>query len=245
MTPIQVTTNRNRDSRHEAIVTTRYVKMDDSTDGWLVVKAENGDHGALCEYTKVTMVKSQGGRTYFKVAEGWSLVGQTVSLTDENAAKYLANQPPKVAVTTLRVQYGHKEQEVSPFKGPLLQQWATLNVGGQRVKVTLNSVWNGIYTPIPPGTHKIMSPDSSHAKISTAGYRNSLPGRIKGNNAWFPIELAGTHGNSSRYVHIGHLSDGCVTVHELEKWNVVYDYLISHRMPDSKGRYCALLEVSK
>ena len=90
-----------------------------------------------------------------------------------------------------------------------------------------------------------MSPDSSHAQISTRGYRNSYPGKIKANNVWFPIELAGHVGNSSRYVHIGHLSEGCVTVHDLLGWNSVYDFLISHRISNTNGKYVAFIEVRR
>lgn len=88
-------------------------------------------------------------------------------------------------------------------------------------------------------------PDNSHANISTAEYRNSLPGKIKANDVWFPIELAGTTGNSSHYVHIRHLSEGCLTVHDLHYWNTVYEFLISNRLPNTKGKYVARLEVSR
>lgn len=240
----QAATNRNRDSRHEATVTTRYIRDDEATFGWVKVGLANGGFESLCEFTKVTLIKHEGGKTYFRIADGWRSVGQVAWLSEAHA-DHLSDKAPTVAATTLHVRYGIKSEEVSPFKGPLMQQWGTLDVAGQHVAVTLNSVWNGAFSPIPPGTHKIMVPDASHAKISTLGYRDSLPGRIKGNDCWFPIELSGTPGNSSRYVHIGHLSDGCVTVHELAKWNAVYDYLISHRLPGTQGRYCALLEVSR
>jgi hypothetical protein len=139
---------------------------------------------------------------------------------------------------------GAPAQEDSPFKGRLLQQWATLSFDGKTAVVTLNSVWNGEFHPIPPGSHAILSPDYSHAAIATTGYANATPGMI-GNDVWFPIGLNGQLVNSSRYVHVGHLSDGCVTVHQLERWTAVYQYLISHRAPGSAGKRVGTLTVRK
>jgi hypothetical protein len=81
--------------------------------------------------------------------------------------------------------------------------------------------------------------------ISTAGYKAAHPGRVRCNDVWFPIEVEGTTGNSSRYIHIGHLSEGCVTFYELLKWNDIYDYLIDKRMKEGKGKYIGKLIVEK
>jgi hypothetical protein len=241
-----IATTSRHESTHTATVDTRYVRLPENTDGWLLIKLSPSQKDAfICEYTKVTMVKSEGGRTYFKVADGLSAVGLTASLSDENARRLLLKTPPSQAIATVKVKYGVRKEENSPFKGPLLQQWGALNVSGPPITVTLNSIWTGEFSPIPEGVHRIMAPDYSHAQSSTLGYRNSYPGRIKANDVWFPIELAGTTGNSTRYVHLGHLSEGCVTVHQVERWNVVYDFLISHRLPDTNGKYVALLEVTK
>lgn len=241
-----IATTNQHERTHTATVDTRYVRLPEDTKGWLLIKLSPSHTDAfICEYTKVTMVKSEGGRTYFKVADGLGSVGLTASLSDENAKRLLLKTPPSMAVATVKVQYGARKEEHSPFKGPLLQQWGTLNVGSQPITVTLNSRWTGEFTPIPAGVHRIMAPDYSHAESSTLGYRNTHPGRIKANDVWFPIELAGTKGNSTRYVHIGHLSEGCVTVHQIERWNDVYNFLISHRLPNTDGKYVALLEVTK
>lgn len=241
-----IATTNQHERTHTATVDTRYVRLPENTDGWLLIKlSPSQKEASICEYTKVTMVKSEGGRTYFKVADGLSSVGLVASLSDENARRLLLKTPPSAAIETVKVKYGSRKEENSPFKGPLLQQWGTLTVSGHAIEVTLNSVWTGQFSPIPPGVHRIMAPDYSHAKSSTLGYRNTYPGKIKANDAWFPIELAGTKGNSTRYVHIGHLSEGCVTVHQIERWNVVYNFLISHRLPNTDGKYVALLEVTK
>jgi hypothetical protein len=236
--------NRQGGSTHPAAVVTKYTKRADE-NGWLSVKLEpKGTLVALCEYTKVTFTKESGGRTYFRIADGNSeFVGQTASLKTENALKYLMDTPP-TAPATVKVKYtGAPAHAVSEFKGKLLQQWAQVSFNGKTAKVTLNSQWGGEFTPIPPGRHRIMAPDRSHGNISTDGYK--AQGNLHCTDVWFPIELQGTKGNSSRYIHVGHLSDGCVTFYELIKWNDVYDYLICRRVKGEGGKYVGELLVEK
>lgn len=213
--------------------------------GWLSVRlSKGGQLTALCEYTRVTMLREADGRSYFVIADGFIAVGEEASLSLANAGKYLSADGPAGAATVTVEYRGAPTDEVSPFKGPLEQQWATLSFEGQRVTVTLNSVWNGKFFPIKPGTHAILAPDYSHKLISTSGYAAATPGMI-GNDVWFPIGLLGALDNSSRYIHVGHLSDGCVTVHELERWSALYQYLISHRVKDSAGKRIGSLVVRR
>jgi len=223
----------------------KYVRRADDT-GWLVVLlSANRQRAALCEYTKVLPLREANGRTYFRILDGNSgFAGQEASLFTSNAEKFLSESGPKPAAE-VRVAYsGAPANEVSPFKGPLLQQWAKLTFGSQQAVITLNSVWNASFTPIPAGTHRIMAPDQSHANISTQGYRQATPG-LRCTDVWFPIQLAGTRGPSSRYVHVGHLSEGCVTVHELARWTALYDYLISRRVDGENGQFIGTLVVTK
>jgi hypothetical protein len=90
----------------------------------------------------------------------------------------------------------------------------------------------------------MLAPDYSHKAISTAGYASATPGMI-GNDVWFPIGLFGSSSNSSRYIHVGHLSEGCVTVHQLEKWAALYEFLISHRVGNSAGKRIGSLVVRR
>jgi hypothetical protein len=213
--------------------------------GWLSVRlSRTGQLTSLCEYTRVKVVRDINGRTYFTIADGYVAVGEEASLTTANAAKYLSKVGPDGAVTVSVTYAGAPTEEVSPFRGKLKQQWANLSFGGQTATVTLNSVWDGRFQPIPTGTHAILAPDYSHRAISTAGYASATPGMI-GNDVWFPIGLFGSTTNSSRYIHVGHLSDGCVTVHQLEKWAALYEYLISHRSPGSAGKLIGSLMVRK
>lgn len=194
----------------------RYTRRAEAS-GWLSVRlTKSGQLTSLCEYTKVNVTRETPDRTFFTISDGYVSVGEEASLSKANASKYFAVNGPGGAAT-LNVTYrGAPAYENSPFKGKLLQQWAELSFAGGKAAVTLNSVWNQNFTPVPPGMHAILAPDYSHKAISTGGYAQATPGMI-GNDVWFPIGLSGSLVNSSRYVHVGHLSDGCVTVHQLER----------------------------
>ena len=222
----------------------KYTRRADNS-GWLTVKLnKTGALTALCEYTQIDVLRSANQRTYFNIMDGYVSPGEEASLTDANAARYLVATGPLGHASLLVVYQGAPAEEVSKFKGKLKQQWAKLTFDGRTALVTLNSDWSGRYSPIPPGTHTILAPDYSHKVISTSGYVAATPGMI-GNDVWFPIGINGSMQNSSRYIHVGHLSDGCVTVHELEKWTVLYNYLISHRMLGSAGKKVGQLMVKR
>ncbi len=247
-------TNDNRGSTHTSIVETRYTRAPFRSRWLQVLREQTGKQVAICEYTTVTMIKSTGGRTYFRIADGNSdYVGETVSLRNENVERCLSKRSPEMVTETLRVQYGKRSFAISAPRNnqSLDQQWAEITLPGAHMKVTLtlNSLWNGQWTPIPAGTHRIMAPDAPHDASYTNFYaeyanKNGL-GEVVGDQVWFPIELEGSRGNSSRYVHIGNLSEGCLTVYALDRWNEVYNFLISHRLPNEQGKYVAMLEVTK
>ncbi|WP_157203391.1 MULTISPECIES: hypothetical protein [Methylomicrobium] len=231
-------------SHHIGNVIIKYTRRADSS-GWLTVKLSKSDQRiSLCEYTQVAVLRRDKDRTYFKIMDGYISLGEIASLTNANAGRYLDIAGPAGAASVTVEYQGKPVEEISKFKGKLKQQWATLTFNTQAALVTLNSVWNGSYSPIPPGSHIILAPDYSHQMISTAGYVAATPGMI-GNDVWFPIGINGTMQNSSRYIHVGHLSEGCVTVHELGKWTAIYNYLISHRVPGSVGKKVGHLIVKQ
>jgi hypothetical protein len=219
-----------------------------SDDGWLRIRLTSGAFAFLCEYTRVELTKEAEGRVFFKVAEGYIAVGQEASLSKEHAAQYLSDSGPQGTANVVVRYMGEPSYENSIYKGRLLQQWGELTVPGVTAQVTLNSKSEIIpsgYTPIPPGHHTILAPDGSHRLHGdTRGYAMATPGMV-GNDIWFPIGLNRSTVNSSRYIHVGHLSEGCVTTHELTKWTALYNYLISHRVPGSMGKYVGQLVVHK
>lgn len=221
-------------------------------DGWLLVALENGSIDNIHENVKLLTLGEKNERVYYRVmSDRKDLIGKIISLKKENAILCTHQKGPKQESAIIKVRYsGGRTDEYSIFKrGTLSQQFATMEVNNKNIKVTLNSAWppNHPYSPIIPGTHNIMAPDYSH-KIEgdTTGYRNAFPeGTIRCNDIWFPIELEGTRGNSSRYIHLGNVSHGCVTVYDVEKWNILYNYLISHRTPGTDGAYVGKLIVEK
>jgi len=223
----------------------RYTRRAEAA-GWLTVRlTRSGDLVSLCEYTRVEVKREAGGRTYFVIADGYVHPGEEASLAAANAAKYLSATGPGGGAT-LTVEYvGKPEDTWSPVRRQTLrQQWAKLSFASQTATVTLNSVWNSTFSPLAPGTHTILAPDYSHAAVATTGYVAAAPGMV-GNDTWFPIAIGNSMVNSSRYVHVGHLSDGCVTVYQLEQWTALYTYLIANRVPGTRGRKVGTLVVRK
>jgi hypothetical protein len=221
-----------------------YVKTDDS--GWvLALKPDNKTKASLCSHTKVQVITKANGRTLFKVCDGPNK-DQSLSMSNENAALHLSNHPkdaPAQAEASLTVIYKKRDTAwYSKARNQTLdQQLGSLAFLGKTIEVTLNSDWGGSYTPIAVGEYKIRIPDSPHDSNMTAYYRKVAP-KLRYDQVWFPIE----HGNNSRYVHVGNVSDGCVTVVDLEKWNDVYSYLIRHRTPGGKhvGKLIVKLKAS-
>ena len=200
------------------------------SDGWLQAR-QSGSMMlvSLAKYTKVTLIESRLGRTFFKVMDG-AAKGQTLSLADVNVAEYLGLRAPVQTPASIVVTYGkYVAGWVSQARGgqEIDQQLATLEVAGLTVQVTMNSVWGKNFTPLPAGKYTVLVPDAPHRREMTRFYRTAEPG-LKFDQVWFPIR----YGDNSRYVHVGHVSEGCTTVLDLARWAQVHEALISHRGPD-------------
>lgn len=200
-----------------------------STDGWLQVQLDGGPRIPLAKYTKVKLTHSKNGRAYFKILDG-HYRGHNASLTDHNATEYLGNIPPKQSLATITVTYGKFVPEwisVARRGQKLDQQFATAEISGINVQVTMNTVWDKNFFCLPPGKYTVLIPDAPHTGNYTAFYRDSEP-RLKCDQVWFPIKF----NDNSRFVHVGNVSEGCVTVMDLARWSDVHEALISHRGPD-------------
>jgi hypothetical protein len=209
----------------EALRSVMYVNQV-GDDGWLQAMDDlTGRRISLCKYTRVTNIQSKNGRTSFKVQEGTGK-GRILSLSDANAKLYLGNKGPTLSGIVVTVVYGpFVKAWVSKAKGELIdQQMATMTVGSLTVDVTMNSVWGAGYSPLPAGEYPILLPDVPHRAGYTRFYRQSERALVH-DQVWFPIKFE----DNSRYVHVGNVSDGCVTVLNLAKWSQVQEALISHR----------------
>jgi len=208
------------------------------SDGWLqALDAGSNQRLSLFKYAKVADVQSRAGRTYFKVMEG-AAKGRVLSLTDANAKEHLGSIAPKSTPAHITVTYGkYEENWYSQARNERLsQQTAVLDVAGIKSTVTMNTVWGTGFFPLPPGSYTVLLPDVPHDGNMTRFYRRVEP-QLVFDQVWFPILF----GNNSRYVHIGNVSDGCVTVMDFARWPAIHETLLSHRTADGRG--VALLTV--
>jgi hypothetical protein len=212
----------------------RYVNKVDSNSGWLLVGREGLSRDkwkSLFKYCKVMLIDRKGGRTYFKVMEGESR-GEVAFLSDANAIEYLGRTAPKQQPIELVITYGRFEPKWRSItrRVDLQQQLATGIIDGIQFETSMNTSWGGNFHPIPPGSYKILLPDFPHNKDYTEQYKSEYP-TLSHHQVWLPIEYA----NNSRYVHVGNVSEGCVTVVHLKKWAAIHEALVSHRGSDGKS----------
>lgn len=229
------TTNTNANSCVDIKAdVTRYVNKIDPDSGWTKIKPVTGsEFGFIPKYTEVMLLAHKSGKTFFRVKEG-RYEGQICYMSQANATEYLGKIAPKKTPAELVVTYGKyvADWESNARRGEKLeQQFATATIDGVSVKVTMNSIWerNPIYKwenyyPIPTGTYTIKVPVAPHTEGPT-GFYQTFDNRLQHHQVWFQI----VYGDNSRFVHVGHVSEGCTTVVELEKWAAIQEALISHR----------------
>lgn len=246
-------TNTTPNSVRQAIVATRYTKSPDKS-GWLKVQLEPSKKLVfLSEFVKVSITK-EDSRTSFMILEG-DHKGKIASLKHENAVTCLVSLARGNGAKLVAKIRGREKLYSKPRNDTHNQLVATLHFNGQTAMLSLDS--DVIFKesapgpdfgklkqskPLPKGTYKILTPQIAHDPDNTAFYVTYPGGNpdLKYHTVWFPIEYAPT-GNSN-FVHVGNLSEGCVTVYDLSKWNDVYHYLISNRS-DKEGKYVGTVTI--
>ena len=220
---------------------TRYVNKI-GNDGWLKTRegaANPAKFVYLCKYTKVTLVGSKSGRTFFVVADGPN-AGKTLNMADANAKEYLGKTAPTASGIDVLVEYGKYVPDwvsVARRGQRLEQQMASVTADGLRLQATMNTVWGTGFYPIPSGTYALLIPDYPHGADMTRFYRDSEPSLLH-DQVWFPID----YGDRSRYLHVGNVSDGCTTILSLGKWADLQEKVVSHRT--AEGKHVGQLIVS-
>lgn len=208
-----------------------YVNKVDSY-GWLSIRLPSGEKVPILEYTKVQLIETRAGRTFFTVQDG-GRKGSIASMDEALARQYLGSKAPLQTGADVVVKYGKMVAIESIAKGDtFMQQTASLSIDGITALVTLNTTLSdpkGRFTPLPPGLYKILVPEYPHNRNYTSGYRD-IDSSLRNDQVWFPIE----YGDNSRFIHVGNISEGCITVMSLDKWNAIYQALIKHRVPRSK-----------
>jgi len=209
----------------------RYVN-EIGTDGWLQARSE-ATHALvpLAKYTALRIESAQADRTTFTVMDG-PQAGKRMSVSTSNARRYLGTRAPTRSPALIEVTYGpYVPQWHSVARSQYLdQQMATLKIDGMSVNVTMNTNWGGSFYPLPAGQYEVLVPDGPHNSNMTHYYRKTYQDLIY-DQVWFPIKYK----DNSRFVHIGNVSDGCVTVLDMNQWAAIHEAIISHRSPDGMG----------
>lgn len=251
------TTNTRENSRTTVTTTTLFTKSID-TSGWLAIRLETtGERVTVCEYTKVLVTKETQARVFFTLLDG-RYKGKDASLAAENKVKCLVRAVRGSGASITATTMGRRKVGLGVRREVNNQLLATLSFNGQTASITLDSDVPYRETnpasphygeirqsqPLPPGVYKILVPEAAKDRGMTEFYADpQYPGAYPGlkyHTVWFPIEFAGTH--NSNFIHVGNLSEGCVTVYELQKWNDLYAYLIANRS-DQGGKYIGTVTI--
>ena len=218
-------------------------------DGYVaaLIDGKGDEKCGLYMYTKLTLlgINNDGDRVRFRAEDGdWKGRMGSMKIKD-GADTFLDVTPPDNIIPTIKVKYGKfvSDWYSIPRDERLDQQFATLTVGNISVQVTLNSDWapERGRTPLPIGTYEIAAPDGFHPPENTDFYTvNGEP--VKDYKIWFPILPL----SSERYIHVGHVSHGCISIIDYEKYPQIHDYLVKHRGKGKNGdTIVAILQVIK
>ncbi|MCE4540659.1 hypothetical protein LXT12_25835 [Pelomonas sp. P7] len=239
--------NSNQNSFHKIL----YTKSLDQS-GWLAIRIPEGIV-AVPEYLKVSENQTKDGRIYFSILEG-RYKGKIASLALENREKCLISAKRGSGAKLIAKILGRQQLKSVARHGEVRNQLvAKLSFDGKIATISLDSDVDFTETnptspdynktlhskPLPKGTYKILTPDGAHNARFTNFYVQ-YQSDLKYHTVWFPIEYAGNHNSS--FVHVGNLSEGCVTIYQFDMWNSVYDYLIKNRM-DSNGKYVGTITI--
>ncbi|MGB0879689.1 MAG: hypothetical protein ACPGTO_03900 [Polaribacter sp.] len=180
----------------------------ESDDGWVNAKFSNGEIKALPQYLRVELVKLYEGdsRDYFIIKEG-VFKSEKASINNSGGSYVKKGLPPR---TSSREMVFFRTKEILEITG----------LG------TFNAITEPS-TPVPLGKHDIKIPDHPHASGS------SYVDRAKYARTWF--SLGNFSGVGDVYLHCGSRSLGCVTVTDIEKWDLIYNYLIKARLGHSNA----------
>lgn len=177
--------------------------------GWLKVKLDRGKIISLPEYIKVNFLERISNRDKFEILEGVHK-GEKASVSARGATtSWLGSPMPsyKIAVSlTFTISTSQLQTPIGDI---------------QAITDSIN--------PILPEIYPIQLPDFPHNLGQP--YLDQATKAL----TWFYLGTGNAvQGKNDRYLHTGLVSEGCVTVQEIDKWDYLYKSLIRARASGGK-----------
>ena len=162
----------------------------DLSDGWVAVRLDSGGRVSLPSYLKVAVYKEEPGRSYFTILEGVNK-GRKASVGQLKGKSVLVDAVVPSPGATVRL---NRDQQRLWYgtKGPFF---------------AFSGAFTGakVWTAVPRGTYTLQIPDFPHPSNRYSAYTPYQ-------TTWFLILGKGVATENGRYLHLGELSEGCVTV---------------------------------
>ncbi len=177
--------------------------------GWLKVKLDRGKIISLPEYIKVNFLERISSRDKFEILEGVHK-GKKASVSVRGATtSWLGSPMPSYKISVS----------------------LTFTISTSQLKTPIGDIQaiTDSDNPISPGVYPIQLPDFPH-KLGEP-YLDQATKAL----TWFYLGTGNAvHGKNDRYLHTGFASEGCVTVTEIDKWDLLYKSLIRARASGGK-----------
>jgi len=185
---------------------TRYIP--DVAKGWLTARVDGIGRWNLPYQLKVKLTKVTNEREFFTIVEG-RLKGKDANVKlRADGSSYLLERG--IRTEAVQLEYS-RSNNIVKLLGTTKEYWAIMEETGE-------------IPPIPNGTYDLEIPYEPHPGGS---YYLRYANRAK---TWFKIGHTSDYGH--RFFHTGRVTLGCVTVTQNERWDEVYDYLITSRKDD-------------
>ena len=156
-------------------------------DAWLRVKLDDGSEVSLPQFLKVNFKGTSGGRDAFEILEGPNK-GKSASVARKSTSEsYLVPGIHQLPAGLIRFNLARQ----------------SLTYGSSGPVMAFSGAFD-IYTQVPKGRYLLAIPDAPHS-ATRAGYYAFTDYH----KTWFRI---GISTSGSRYLHVGEISEGCVTV---------------------------------
>ena len=176
---------------------------------WILCRRHDGELIILPHGTRVRLTKTENDRDYFEVLDFNELLGTKASLGFSSAGSRLIQPLSYTGPAEVSWNAGTGTVEVRPASGASVTAQATSQPG------------------VPDGTYDIWPKYPAKAMQYAAAYIDRAPHAL----SWWLIAYQ-THRGFC--LHTGQNSAGCITVTEIEKWQSIYQILLTARSSDNR-----------